>query len=310
MTASEIKNKKILITGAAGFIGSHLSNRLARDNHVTGVDNLRSGTWDRVNPIIERVEADLSTISDSGWKDLLKDTDVVFHLAAEKHNSSLTSPDKLINTNIAGTDRLFRNAGQVGVRDVVFSSSLYVYPKTTSIGFSESDHLSPHTLYGITKLFGELNLKHHADEFNFNWHCPRFFFIYGPGQFSEGGYKSVIVKNFENSKLGLAMEIYGSGQQSLDYFYIDDLIDLLETIPTFGFSTKIFNVSSGKGISIQNLIGVMQDLTENRKVSYAPSDNTEGTHRFGKNLVLSDLFEHIGQTSINEGLKKTWEYYR
>ncbi len=305
-----MKNMRILVTGAAGFIGSHLSNRLAMNNTVIGIDNLRSGAWDRVNPVVERVEADLSMISDSGWKDLLKNTDVVFHLAAEKHNSSLSSPDKLISTNIASTDRLFRNAGQAGVRDVVFSSSLYVYPKTTSKGFGESDHLSPHTLYGISKLFGELNLKHYADEFNFNWHSPRFFFIYGPGQFSEGGYKSVIVKSFENSKLGLAMEINGSGEQSLDYFYIDDLIDLLGVIPTLGFSTEIFNVSNGQGISIQNLIGEMQVLTGNHKVTYAAPDNTDGTHRYGKNLILSNLFGNIGQTSISEGLKKTWEYYK
>ena len=117
---------KILVTGAAGFIGSHLCRYLAQisDAQIIGIDNLRSGDWSRTPDIVERVEADIGIVTPTEWADMCDGVDLVFHLAAEKYNSSRSTPDKLMLTNVIATEHLARAAALAGVRRFVFTSSL------------------------------------------------------------------------------------------------------------------------------------------------------------------------------------------
>ncbi len=118
---------RVTVTGAAGFIGSHLSRALAAEHDVIGIDNGRSGDWNRVADSVARHNLDITAPDASDWADLLRDTDVLFHLAAEKYNSSRTTPQRVIDTNITATARLFEGAARAGVQQVVFTSSLYAY---------------------------------------------------------------------------------------------------------------------------------------------------------------------------------------
>jgi UDP-glucose 4-epimerase len=300
----------IFITGGAGFIGSHLVNTLAKGKNLTLIDNLRSGDWGRITSNVNKVQTSLNEISDSELSAFLRDCDTLIHFAAEKHNSSHSQSDLLFQTNIISSERLFRLAGLAGVRKIIFSSSLYVYDHTSQGPFKEGLNEKPRTLYGISKFASELILEKIAREYGMTWHAPRFFFVYGPAQYAEGGYKSVIVKNFQRAKQGLPLTVFGSGHQKMDYIFVDDVIKIIEKLLHFETSTGIFNLSTGVPQEILALITHIAEITGNSDVSYLPADWTEGITRVGNNSKLMTFFPDFEFTALENGLLKTWEYYK
>jgi len=178
-------SENIRITGAAGFIGGHLAARLASsqpDARITGIDNLRSGNWSRTPSIVKQIEVDIAEVSTEQWIELLEGIDVLFHLAAEKYNSSRSTPDRLLNTNVIATERLFRAAAIAKVSRTVFTSSLYAYGSLGPKIMSENDVPQPITLYGASKIMGEHVLRSTDRELGISWNVARLFFIYGPNQ--------------------------------------------------------------------------------------------------------------------------------
>ena len=148
--------QRALITGAAGFIGCHLVEALHHAGvEVIGIDNERSGDWKRVQVPCTRVDADLAECSTADLEQLCANVDVVFHLAAEKYNSSKVSPQQIIDVNISATRRLFDAAGRTGRAKVVFTSSLYAYGSLGPETMQEADVPAPTTTYGMSKVAGE-----------------------------------------------------------------------------------------------------------------------------------------------------------
>ena len=161
-------------------------------------------------------------------------------------------------------------------------------------------------MYGASKIFGENALSIIADKYSFQFSIARLFFIYGEKQFASGGYKSVIVNNFERIKNGLPAIINGDGEQILDYLYIGDCVDALICLaekPQNG----VLNVSSGIGITIKSLIGRMLDISGTSDFIHATADWTSGTRRVGTYQKLKASTGWTPQISIDEGLLKTWE---
>lgn len=304
---------RYLITGGAGFIGSHLANSLIseRAESVVVVDNLRSGDWSRLHPDVERVEGDISQFEISDWQMLLSNVDVVFHLAAEKYNSSKSTPEKLINTNVLAMDRLGRAASNCDVKRLVFTSSLYAYGSLGPNPMCEGDECLPNTLYGASKLMGEGILRSISKEQKLSWNIARLFFIYGPNQFAEGGYKSVIISNFERMISGEKPIIRGDGKQSLDYVYIDDCVNSLRILADSKTEHQIVNIASGSPVSINELTKQMKDIAdfkENPKTE--PSDWTNGSSRWGSPAMAEDIFGLKCQTSVFEGLSSVYRWMK
>jgi UDP-glucose 4-epimerase len=125
---------------------------------------------------------------------LLEGVQVLFHLAAEKHNNSLDHPERVLAVNAVGTHRLFEAAGKAGTARVVFSSSLYACGRLFGGDLREDEPPVPATVYGATKLAGEALLRAAAGRYGFHHASLRFFFVYGPGQAEGTGYPSVIVR--------------------------------------------------------------------------------------------------------------------
>lgn len=306
-------NKKIVVTGAAGFIGSHLSNHLITKigGQVIGIDNLRSGSWSRCDAAVDRIEADLNDITLSDWESILSDTDIVFHLAAEKYNSSRSTPSKLLNTNILATERLFRAAASQGVKRVVFTSSLYAYGSLGPETMVESDVPRPITLYGMSKLAGEHMLSAIDREIGLSWNVARLFFIYGPKQFAEGGYKSVINKNFERLLAGHDPQIYGDGKQELDYVFVDDCVFALVQMATSTLDRTVANISSGVGTSISELTAKMSAAARSKSApTNQPPDWTAGSRRVGANHVAFESFGWAPSVSLEDGLTATYDWMK
>lgn len=305
--------KKVLVTGAAGFIGSHLCDTLLENQEiqVIGIDNLRSGSWDRLNGDFVKIEKNLVEIGITQWLDILSQVDVVFHLAAEKYNSSKSTPERLLDSNVLATERLVRAAAASNVQRLVFTSSLYAYGTYGPQIMSEKDIPAPSTLYGASKLMGEGILRSIDRDKSLSWNVARLFFIFGPKQFAEGGYKSVIVSNFERVLNNKPPLIFGDGEQSLDYVYVDDCIDALIALGESTLDKQIVNVSSGKPVSINELTNLMTVVSGAKlKPVHGQEDSTHGTHRFGDNQLIKKQFDWQPSVDLAEGLKRTFEWMK
>lgn len=298
-----------LVTGGAGFIGHTLVNRLITGGHrVIAVDNERSGSWLRVDERVERDARGIQDFSLADWRARLQGVDVLFHLAAEKHNSSNATPERVLDVNVVATERLFRAASGI-VDKVVFTSSLYAYGSMGPDTMREGDLPEPVTHYGVSKVAGEHLLRAVSHESGLNWTVARLFFIYGPRQYAGGGYKSVIMSNFERIQREEAPTIRGDGLQSLDYVYIDDCIDALIRMAGHDLDGRVFNVASAQSTNILELTEMMREIASGSQESvFVPPDWTHGSRRAGNPALLNEATGWTASTPIKAGLSRVWNW--
>lgn len=298
-----------VVTGGAGFIGRHLVNHLLWNGwKVIVVDSGVTGQINKLPKEANLLARDIASLTISDWADLIPDKSYVFHLAAHKHNTPGHTAADLARVNIAATWNLAKASAAKDVRRLVFTSSLYAHgglgPRTLREGLQEF----PRTLYGISKRAGEDALFALGDTDGLSWNAARLFFTYGPGQFAEGGYKSVIVKTFERIKSGHAPIVNGSGRQVLDYIYVSDVVDALLELAVTDTQREIVNVCSGSGRTILSMIEEMQLIAgAPGPLEAAPADWTEGTSRVGSRQKVDKTLRWRPQIDISAGLRMTWE---
>jgi len=299
-----------IVTGGAGFIGRHLVESLRSLGNVTVIDSGEVGKLDQLPEGVDLVESDIVDFSVAEWGDLLQGVDCLFHLAATKHNTPGVSSDKLFETNVNATWRMAQAAGLAKVRRFVFASSLYAYGNLGRKPMSESNIPKPNTLYGSSKLMGEGILRTSFQMFGLKYSALRLFFIYGPGQYAEGGYKSVIVTNFERMLQGEPPTINGDGTQALDYVFVDDAVRAFVAASQSSESELLLNISSGQAVSIHNLTSAMQKAVGSHFApSYLPPDWTAGTVRYGSPDLAVEKLGWKSQTSLQDGLEQTWRSF-
>lgn len=314
--ANKLKESNVLITGGCGFIGSHLTRKLANlgIKKITIIDSLEYGKKENLGDLLNQVEVVkywIGSSDDVVLAKALKNVDYLFHLAAEKHNQSVDTPLKILESNVSGTLKLFELAGQNNVKKVFFSSSLYVYGygRGKSIPFSESKTPTPETVYGISKLAGEQFLKYCYEKYGLKSAISRFFFVYGPCQFSGTGYKSVIIKNFERILRDKNPVVFGDGEQILDYIYIDDVIDATIKAMESDCANEIFNVGSSIPTTINYITDAMIKIAGKKlKKVYGPPDITNKTSRLADTSKIKDLLGFQPLISLEEGLQKTYDW--
>jgi UDP-glucose 4-epimerase len=301
--------RRALVTGAAGFIGSHLIARLCDLGwQVIGIDNERSGDWSRISVPCIRIERDLATMTTSELADATAGVDVCFHLAAEKHNSSPTTPGRVIDVNISATRRILEAAAVSGVGKVVFTSSLYAYGSLGPALMNERDVPTPTTVYGMSKLAGEHLLRVAAWSHGLSWSVARLFFVYGPRQYAEGGYKSVVVANFERLLRHERPIIYGDGKQALDYVYVDDVVDALLLLAEPENNGLVCNIGTGRAVSVGELTEIMLTISGRDLEPLAcPPDWTAGSVRVADTSLTRETLGWTATTTMEDGLARVWD---
>lgn len=300
---------KVLVTGGAGFIGRHLVRELAESGvSVTVVDDGRCGRPDLLPANVDVIDRDIATMAVREWTQILEGASTVFHLAAAKLHTPTADAETLISTNVTGTYRLAEAAAHLGNIRFVFASSLYAHGGLGPEVIHENSVPRTSTLYGATKLMGEGILRSFERSHGLPWAGARLFFTYGSGQFADGGYPSVIVRNFARLRDDKNPVIYGSGRQSLDYIHVSDVVKALRLLAADASVGRVVNVCSGIATPVLDLVAHMVLVTEKAvALEFRAADWTEGTMRVG---VVSQALSALGwvpTVSLDHGLRECWK---
>lgn len=301
---------KILITGGAGFIGSHLADALILKNHeVTIVDNLSSGTNKFIPADSEFIEMD---IRDEKLISLFESHhfDVVYHEAAQTMVPlSIQDPKFDAEENIVGLLNVLEASRKTNVKKIIFSSSAAIYGDNSNLPLEENELPAPTSFYGLTKWMTERYLDLYHSLFNLNYTILRYSNVYGPrqGANGEGGVIYLFAKALAQNK---SFTIFGDGKQTRDFISVHDVVAANLSALTNG-NQNIFNVSTGLEMSIQDLAHKMVDLA-----GFNPSFIQYGQPRTGdifrsclSNKKIKNSLNWSPSVSIEEGLKETLEFF-
>jgi UDP-glucose 4-epimerase len=256
-------SKTYLITGGAGFIGSHLCDALlARGDRVVVVDNLISGHEHNLEQAGEGctlIRGDVRALAELEAQ--IPEIDAIVHLAALISGyDSLSAPDDYEDVNVRGTLRVIELAVRRKIPRIVFASSSTVYGNSEGDPLREDRLPAPLTVYALTKLVGEHLLDLYGRMHGFS-HCSlRLFNVYGPRQAPDHPYANVTCKFSHAAANGLPIKLYGDGEQSRDFVYVEDVVRaFLEVLP--GSSAAIYNVGTGRDSRINELRSQLEQLS-------------------------------------------------
>ncbi|MBX3182358.1 MAG: NAD-dependent epimerase/dehydratase family protein [Polyangiaceae bacterium] len=313
MSGFDFSGKRVVVTGGAGFIGSHVVRALsaAGAERITVIDSLRYGDLTNLGAEAERVALIRHTLGTDPIEALAAplEADLLIHLAAEKHNQSKDDPTRVVRANIEGTLALLCEAARRGVKRVVFASSLYAYGRMSGADYQEDELPAPSTVYGVSKLAGEQLLRYAAAEFGISWLALRYLFVYGPRQFAGMGYKSVILKTFEHIQRGEQPVVYGDGEQRLDYVFVDDVVTATLRAAEAELTGEVLNVASGEATSVNQLVDLMLEVSGSSLTKrHEPPDWTQGSRRVGDPTRIAERLGWRKATSLGEGLEATWRW--
>lgn len=299
---------KVLITGGAGFIGSHLSDKLLELNHeVFIIDDLSSGDLNNLQSRCHFFQVEIcnkNSIADVFQK--IK-PDIVYHLAAQINvRKSIIDPGLDAEVNIIGTLNILNECVKNKVKKIIFSSSGgAIYRDDEDFIKTESSIIQPASPYGISKWAGEQYIRFYKEIYGLDYTILRLSNVYGPRQNSKGeaGVISIFVNNAKNNR---TLTVFGTGEQVRDYIYVEDVVNAMES------SLKIsgtFNVSTGKETAVNQLVNKICLEFGFNDVIYAPKIEGE----LFRNCLSSQLLQSHGwqvNYDIESGIDKTIKYFK
>ncbi len=255
---------KILVTGGAGFIGSHLCDQLVGQEHeVIVVDDFSSGSRENLESVSDKVRVFECSIDNiASLADELAGVTRIYHLAALISGyDSLNDPDAYAQTNIMGLSRVLELAKSLERPRILFASSSTVYGNQSEPEMSERTAPNPQSMYALTKLTGEHMLAMYSELYDFSYVCLRLFNVYGSRQSPDHPYANVTCKFSHAAAHGNGVKLYGDGEQSRDFVHVSDVVAAFLAVSEECRDT-IYNVGTGKDASISELLGYVQKLAE------------------------------------------------
>jgi Nucleoside-diphosphate-sugar epimerases len=317
---------KVLVTGAAGFIGFHSSARLLEKGHeIVGIDNLNQYYDIRLKharlDILKRVAGftfcHLDLADREGMAALFgkEGFDVVLHLGAQAGvRYSLENPFAYIDSNIAGTLTVLEGCRHTGVKHLVYASSSSVYGANTKQPFSVDDRVdSPVSLYAATKKSDELMCQTYAHLFRFPITGLRFFTVYGPWGRPDMAY----FKFADAIMAGRAIDVYNNGDMKRDFTYIDDIVDGIDAIvhgkPTFepeATPHRVYNLGNNQPEQLMDMISLLEEnLGRTAKKNFLPMQPGDVYATFADIEATRREIGFTPKTSLEEGLKHFSQWY-
>jgi UDP-glucuronate 4-epimerase len=310
---------KILITGGAGFIGSHLCERLIRNNSITCIDNFN----DFYDPAIKKnniaklqenkdfkhINADICDLD--GMLEIFGSNsfDLVIHLAAMAGvRPSILNPLVYEKVNMQGTINLLEACKNNNINKLIFASSSSVYGGNEKVPFSETDRVDhPVSPYAATKKAGELICHTYHDLYGISIFCFRFFTVYGPRQRPE-----MAIHKFTRKILGgETIEVYGDGTSSRDYTYIGDIINGIENSLEVLDGYQVFNLGNSSSVKIIDLIRKLEEASgEKADIKFTDSQPGDVFRTFADIEKAKKMLKYKPETNIDKGLEVFIKWYK
>ncbi len=307
----------ILVTGAAGFIGSQLCKKLIFNGaHILAVDgftdfyprwlkekNIRSLAN---HPHFELVSHDLL---DLNLNTIMEKIDVVFHLAAQPGVRTSWGSDFSVYTknNIDVTQRLLEAAKTSSIKKFIYASSSSVYGLSSQLPMSETNTLHPFSPYGVTKLAAE----HLCNLYHKNYGIPcvslRFFTVYGPGQRPDMAFHRFFKAIAEKKEI----IIFGDGQQTRDFTFIDDIIQANLSSIESGKPGETYNLGGGTQRKLSDILPVVEKISQTKaKIRYVEREKGDVQHTFADIQKAKKDLDYSPQVALEDGLKLEWDWIK
>jgi len=299
---------KVLVTGGAGFIGSHVVDKLIQECcQVVIIDNLSTGLLENINPAAQFIKMD---IRNKRLLDLfiVEKFDFVIHLAAQTMvHKSLEMPDYDCDINISGTVNILEACRKTGVKRIVFSSTAAVYGNVTILPVIEAAQKEPTSFYGLSKLTCENYLSLYKQVYGLEYMILRYANVYGErqGDGGEGGVISIFARKINQNQPVL---IFGDGSQTRDFIYVGDIANANYQSLLAIYANEVCNISTQTETSVNMLIEYMEDVA-GKAVIKMYNDKREGDiyKSFLSNAAAQKTLEWQPRMPLMEGLTKTYK---
>ena len=310
--------KRVLVTGGAGLVGSHIADLLVQEAvaEIVVVDNLVRGRRDHLRWALDHgpvtiVEGD---IRDRGLMSrLLEGIDVVFHQAALRITQCAEEPRLALEVLVQGTFNVLEAAVAARVAKVVMASSASIYGMAERFPTPEAHHpYGNRTLYGAAKAFGEGLLATYRDTHGLDYVALRYFNVYGPRMDTHGAYTEVLIRWMERIAAGSPPIVFGHGDQTMDFVYVEDVARANLLAALAGASGEVFNVGSGVETSLTQLAQLLQaTMSADVGIEYAPERRVNPVQRrlADTSRARAELgFEAL--VGLPEGLRRLVAWWR
>ena len=309
-----MKNKKVVVTGGAGFIGSNLAKKLALNNKTIVIDDLSTGYLKNIQEEVDKNQITFvkGSITDLDLlKEVFKNVDYVFHQAAiPSVPRSIKDPVLSNHANVNGTLNVLVAARDKNVKKVVYASSSSVYGDTPTLPKKEDMTPCPLSPYAVSKLTGEYYCKVFTGVYDLKTVALRYFNVYGPRQDPEGEYAAVIPKFIMKILDDKPPVVFGDGEQTRDFSFIDDVVQA-NILAAEGTTCGVFNVAGGKRITINALANlIMKIIGKKIDIEYKESRPGDILHSLADISKAGDSFNFIPAFGIEKGLEETVKWFQ
>jgi len=306
---------RYVVTGGAGFIGSHIVEELVRRSEtVTVIDNFSTGKRENVKPFVgtaEIIDADVSQAKNLAQ--ILKGAEYVIHQAAiPSVPKSIIDPVKSHEANVNGTLQLLVACREAGVKRVVYASSSSLYGDSPTLPKHEGMMPNPLSPYGAQKLFGETYCQVFTKSYGLETVSLRYFNVFGPRQDATSQYSGVLALFIPAVLKGRRPTIYGDGQQSRDFTYVKNVVEAnLLACKAPGVAGQFFNVACGDRITVNSMLQQINKIT-GKDISPVYADARAGDikHSQADITLAKERLSYVPRVSFEEGLRDTIEWYR
>jgi len=295
-----------LVTGAAGFLGSALANRLAREGHqVRGIDDLSAGDPERLDPGVLFSRGDI--VDRPKLWSMLQEVDCVYHLAARVVvPESVLYPREYNSTNVGGTVSVMEAMRDVGVKRVVFASSGAVYGDQRKVPLPESLTPDPRSPYAVSKLAAEYYVRTIGALWGIETVVLRVFNAYGPGQPLPAAHPPVVPHFLRQAIRGGSMVLHGNGEQTRDFVYVDDVVEAMVAAATAPSIDRLtINIGSGVETSLRTLAQQVLEVSNSAAEWILREDQDPGPSRMAADIRLArSKLGYKPHITLQDGLRR------
>ncbi len=300
-----VESQNILVTGGAGFIGSHLVQSLVKQGHFVKIlDNLSRSNLRHIQDLIDKNKVQFFD-GDIRYQNhvhtAIQNTDYVFHLAATNINRSVRYPDESLDVNLSGSQVVFKEALEHKVKRVIFSSSASVYGEPKELPMSEFSLLNPITPYCVAKLSSEFLLKYYARS-GLKYNVLRYFNVYGLNQKVDSYYTSVIILFVKRLLNNLPPIVDGTGEQTMDFINVKDIVQANMLAMESSTENEVFNVGTKISTSVLELAHILIESLDKDVVPEFSGRKSIVTRRQADITKIKEVLGYKVTTFPSEGL--------